>query len=105
MQKMITVTIDTRMLASMSHEPFNLQEVDVVNELLEAGWYMEAWEFLNEEPDEDGKMSLIAVLNDDQIIGTEEYDYSHFSEDEDEDEEEDAFPDESKETEEDEKAS
>jgi hypothetical protein len=87
MQKMITVTIDTKMLSAMSRETFSIQEVDVVNELLEIGWYMEEWEFLNEEPDEDGKMSLIAVLNDDQI--NDEEAYTSFSSEEDEEDEED----------------
>lgn len=88
MQKMITITIDTKMLADSTHDTFTLQEVDAVNELLEAGWSIEEWEFLTDDADEDGKVSLVAVLNDEQTLGLEEEDFSYedFSTEEDEEE-------------------
>lgn len=104
MQKMITVTIDTKMLADRSHETFTIQEVDAVNELLESGWYMEEWEFLTEDADEDGKISLIAVLNDDQVMGLEEdFSYEDYNTDEEEDDSDEHNEDELKEEDKEEK--
>lgn len=93
MQKMITITINTRMLSAGAQEAFTVTEVEQVNDMLEAGWLLEEWDFLNETPDEHGNVSLVAVLNDaalgmddDDLFGEHEDEFDEeFEEEEEED--------------------
>lgn len=71
MQKVIFLTIDVRELAAKSHETNSLSTCNELNELLEAGWYLEEWSFLLDDPIDD-KVPIMAVLNDDTAIDLEE---------------------------------
>ena len=89
MQKLITVTVDTKQLLKSPNSPFTINEVDSINELLEQGWEIEEWDFLKED-DGDGEIVLIVTLNDDAMFDdddAEEFD-DEFDFDEDEDDEE-----------------
>lgn len=88
MQRLITVSVDTTQLMQNPNDPFSINEVDSVNELLEVGWEIEEWDFLKEDSG-DGQILLLVTLNDDMMFNDEG---NHFD-----DEEEDDFDDEDEE--------
>lgn len=92
MQKLITVSIDTTQLLKDPNNPFTINEVDNVNEMLEAGWEVEEWDFLKED-EGNGQILLLVTLNDDAMFDDEDDEFDEnfeFDEDDDmEDEEED----------------
>jgi hypothetical protein len=63
MQKLLTVAIDAKLLIIGLHSPFNITEVEAINELLVQGWEIEEWNFLKEEAGT-GVILLIVILND-----------------------------------------
>ena len=63
MQKLLTVAIDAKLLINGLHSPFNIKEVEAINELLVQGWEIEEWNFLKEEAGT-GVILLIVILND-----------------------------------------
>jgi hypothetical protein len=63
MQKLLTVAIDAKLLINGLHSPFNITEVEAINELLVQGWEIEEWNFLKEEAGT-GVILLIVILND-----------------------------------------
>ena len=67
MQKLITVSVDTNQLLQSPTNPFTVNEVDGVNELLEQGWEIEEWDFLK-EGEGDGEILLLVILNDDAMM-------------------------------------
>ena len=67
MQKLITVSVDTKQLIQSPTNPFTVNEVDSVNELLEQGWEIEEWDFLK-EGEGDGEILLLVILNDDAMF-------------------------------------
>ena len=89
MQKLITVSVDTKQLLKSPTNPFTINEVDSINELLNQGWEIEEWDFLKED-DGDGEILLIVTLNDEAMFDDEDVDEfdDEFDFDEDEDEEE-----------------
>lgn len=89
MQKIVTVSIDTSQLSPGKLNPFSVNELEEINEILEMGWQVEEWDFLK-EGETDGKVVLMVILNDDQIADEEEEDlmFNNMIEDEDEDDEE-----------------
>ena len=88
MQKLITVSVDTKQLLKSPTNPFTINEVDSINELLNQGWEIEEWDFLKED-DGDGEILLIVTLNDEAMFDDEDVDEfdDEFDFDEDEDEE------------------
>ena len=94
MQRLITVIIDTTQLTQNPNDPFSINEVDSVNEMLEAGWEIEEWDFLKEDTG-DGQILLLVTLNDDMMFGGEENDFDDdFEDDEDEDDDDEDDDDE-----------
>src|SRR3954462_9633917 len=93
MQKLITVSVDAKQLKPSATEPFTINEVDSVNELLEQGWEIEEWDFLKEGGD-NGEILLMVILNDDAMFDREdEFDNEFdFDEDDDDDDDEDDQP-------------
>ncbi|MCW3089656.1 MAG: hypothetical protein JWP81_725 [Ferruginibacter sp.] len=90
MQKLITVSVDTKQLLKNTDNPFNINEVDGVNELLEQGWEIEQLEIVKGEAG-DGEILFLAVLNDDAMFDDDDEDYDEefgFNEDDDLDEDE-----------------
>jgi len=91
MQKLITVSVDTKQLLKSPNNPFTINEVDSINELLQQGWEIEEWDFLKED-DGDGEIVLIVTLNDDAMFDDDDEDEFDdefdFDEDEVEDDEE-----------------
>jgi hypothetical protein len=71
MQKLITVSVDTKQLAQSPTNPFTINEVDSINELLEQGWEIEEWDFLK-EGEGDGEILLLVILNDDAMFDSED---------------------------------
>jgi len=71
MQKLITVSVDTKQLLQSPDNPFTINEVDSVNELLELGWEIEEWDFLK-EGEGDGEILLLVILNDDAMFDRED---------------------------------
>ena len=67
MQKIVTVTIDTTQLSPGKINPFAVNELDEINEILELGWQIEEWDFLR-EGETDGQVVLIVILNDDMMF-------------------------------------
>ncbi|MEO6732357.1 MAG: hypothetical protein ABIN01_14160 [Ferruginibacter sp.] len=88
MQKLITVSVDTKQLTQSPTNPFTINEVDSINELLEQGWEIEEWDFLK-EGEGDGEMLLLVILNDDSMFDREDDFDDEFGFDEDEEDEED----------------
>jgi|GEM_PF-1797631 len=89
MQRLITVIVDTTQLIQNPNDPFSINEVDSVNDLLAAGWEIEEWDFLKEDTG-DGQIVLLVTLNDDMMFGDEESDLEDdFDFDDGEDDEED----------------
>ncbi|MEP7142606.1 MAG: hypothetical protein ABI707_07040 [Ferruginibacter sp.] len=89
MQKLITVSVDTKQLTQSPTNPFTINEVDSINELLEQGWEIEEWDFLK-EGEGDGEILLLVILNDDSMFDREDEfdDEFGFSDDDDMDEDE-----------------
>lgn len=94
MQKLITVTIDVKQLAKSSTNPFAINEVDSINELLLLGWEIEEWDFLKEDNGDD-TIILLVTLNDDAMFGDEddefEDDYNFGQEDDEEEDDSQEF--------------
>jgi hypothetical protein len=93
MQKLITVSVDTKQLKQSPTDPFTINQVDSVNELLEQGWEIEEWDFLKEGGD-DGEILLMVILNDDAMFDREDEfdDGFDFDEDDEDDGDEDDQP-------------
>ena len=67
MQKLITVRVDTTQLNQNPGEPFSINEVDSVNELLQQGWEIEDWDILKEGQGDDVILFLV-ILNDQAML-------------------------------------
>src|SRR5690349_10281292 len=93
MQKLITVSIDTNQLKQHFNDPFTINHVDSVNELLEQGWEVEKWDILKAEGS-DGHILLMLILNDDAIFDKDDEfdDEFDFEDDDDDDDDEDSRP-------------
>src|SRR6187401_1779033 len=89
MQKLITVSVDTKQLKQSPTDTFTINHVDSVNELLEQGWEIEEWDFLKERGD-DGEILLMVILNDDAMFDREDEFDNEFDFDEDDDDDDDA---------------
>jgi len=93
MQRLITVSVDTTQLTKNPNDPFSINEVDSVNDLLAAGWEIEEWDFLKEDSG-DGRILLLVTLNDEMMFGDEEsdleddFDFDDDGEDDEDDEKE-----------------
>ena len=88
MQKLITVSVDTKQLKQSPTNPFTINEVESINELLEQGWEIEEWDFLKEGTG-DGEILLLVILNDDAMFDDDENEFDEgfgFEEDDDMDE-------------------
>ena len=89
MQKVITVSVDTKQLEQSQTNPFTINEVDSINELLEQGWEIEEWDFLK-EGETDGQVLLLVILNDDAMFDREDdFDDEFGFDDDDEDDDDD----------------
>src|SRR4051812_20204009 len=88
MQKLITVSVDTKQLKQSTTDPFAINHVDSVNELLEQGWEIEEWDFLKEGGN-DGEILLMVILNDDAMFDNDDEFNDEFDFDDDDDEEDD----------------
>lgn len=86
MQRVITVLVDTQQIVKNQTNPFTINEVDGVNEMLEQGWEIERLEILKNGSG-DGEMVFLAILNDDPML--DRFDDEFDMEDEDDNEEED----------------
>ena len=88
MQKLITVSVDVKQLTKSPTNPFTINEVDSINELLEQGWEMEEWDFLKEDTG-DGQILLLVTLNDDAMFdeNEDEFRFNQFDEEDEEEEE------------------
>lgn len=103
MQKLITVSVDTKQLIQSPSNPFTINEVDSINELLEQGWEIEEWDFLK-EGESDGEILLLVILNDDGMFDEEDEEFDdEFGLEEDKDEEDDDEEDEDEEEDEEDK--
>jgi hypothetical protein len=83
MQRLITVSVDIKQLLKSPTNPFSINEVDSVNELLEQGWEIEEWDFLKEDSG-DGQILLLVTLNDEAMFGDEDdidddFNFDHFN--------------------------
>lgn len=89
MQKLITVRVDTEYLVKDQANPFTINEVESVNELLELGWEIEQLEILKGGSG-NGDIIFLALLNDDPMMDSfdDEYD-EEFEEDDNEDNDDD----------------
>jgi len=89
MQRLITVSVDTAQLTTNPNDPFAINDVDSVNDLLALGWEIEEWDFLKEDSG-DGQILLLITLNDDMLFGDDDNDIDDdFDFDDDEENEED----------------
>ena len=93
MQKLITVSVNTKLLTQSTGNPFTINEVDSINELLQQGWEIEEWDFLKEGAG-DGEILLLVILNDNAMFDEDdemqdEFDYEDDDEDEEEDDDDD----------------
>ena len=79
MQKVITVSLDTRSLMSSGAGRTVVEEISEVNALLESGWDLEEFEVLHKD-ESTGKVLMWLVLSDDLFLPDEDWD-----EDEEED--------------------
>jgi hypothetical protein len=82
MQKMLTISLDTKQIKRTAGTPFTIQEVESLNEWLALGWEIEEWDFLK-EGETDGDIVLLVILNDDAIYQDDEFDEDFESGDED----------------------
>ena len=87
MQKIVTVTVDTTQLNPGKLNPFALNEVAEINEVLQLGWQIEEWDFLK-EGETDGQVVLLVILNDDLMFDEEDEDDIIFNNSLDDEEEE-----------------
>ena len=88
MQKIVTVTVDTTQLSPGKINPFAVNELDEINEILQQGWQIEEWDFLK-EGEADGQVVLMVILNDDMMFDEDENEDMLFNNSlDDEDEEE-----------------
>lgn len=71
MQKLFTVTVNSKQLIEGVKSNFKVEEVEGVNEFLEQGWQIEEWNFLKEEAGS-GVIILIVILNDSSMFIDEE---------------------------------
>ncbi len=79
MQKVITVSLDTKSLMHTENGKSVVTEITEVNNLLEMGWELEEYEILHKD-EASGKVLLWLVLTDDLFLPADEDD-----DDEDED--------------------
>ena len=92
MQRLVTVSIDSKQLLKDPNNPFTINEVDTINEMLEHGWEIEEWDFLKEDSG-DGQILLLVTLNDEAMFADEEdefdgeFGFDPFNELDDEEEE------------------
>ena len=96
MQKLITVSVNTQQLVKSTTDPFSINEVDSVNELLEQGWEIEQLELLNGASG-DGEILFLVILNDDLMFDEEDDERDNsfgFDDDDDDDDLEDDLEDE-----------
>ncbi|MEO6723311.1 MAG: hypothetical protein ABIN67_23290 [Ferruginibacter sp.] len=87
MQKLITVSVNTKDIKKSADSPFTINEVDGLNEWLALGWEIEEWDFLK-EAGTDGEIVLLVILNDNSLYDEDDDDFFDGSFDADEDEEE-----------------
>ena len=66
MQKLLTVSVDTKEIKRNTGTPFTINEVESVNEWLALGWQIEEWDFLK-DGETDGDIILLVILNDDAV--------------------------------------
>ena len=86
MQKLITVSVDTKQISRTAGSPFTINEVEGLNEWLNLGWEIEEWDFLKEGGD-DGDIVLLVILNDNALNDDDdEYFDNDFNSEDDEDE-------------------
>ena len=89
MQKIVTVTVDTTQLKPGKINPFAVNELDEINEILEQGWHIEEWDFLR-EGETDGQVVLMVILNDDMMFDEDDEEegmiFNNSLDDEDEEE-------------------
>jgi len=71
MQKLFTVTVNSKQLIEGVKSNFKVEEVEGVNEFLQQGWQIEEWNFLKEEAGS-GVIILIVILNDSSMFIDEE---------------------------------
>jgi hypothetical protein len=96
MQRLITVSVDIKQLMKSTINPFSINEVDSVNELLELGWEIEEWDFLKEDTG-DGEILLLVTLNDEATFRENDHEFDddfEFNQIDAEDEEEEEIEDE-----------
>ncbi|MEP7108466.1 MAG: hypothetical protein ABI760_10800 [Ferruginibacter sp.] len=95
MQKLMTVSVDTKQLVQSPTNPFTINEIDSVNELLEQGWEIEQFEVLKGGTG-NGDILLLVILNDDSMFDKEDDfdDEFGFDEENDMDDDDDDDPDE-----------
>jgi len=86
MQKLITVSVDTKQISRTAGSPFTINEVEGINEWLNLGWEIEEWDFLK-EGGTDGDIVLLVILNDNALNDDDdEYFDNDFNSEDDEDE-------------------
>lgn len=73
MQRIVTVTVDTTQLNAGKLNPFAVNELEEINEVLQQGWQIEEWDFLK-EGEADGLVVLLVILNDDLMFDDDEED-------------------------------
>lgn len=101
MQRLVTVSVDTTQLSKNPNDPFSINEVDSINDLLAVGWEIEEWDFLKEDSG-DGQILLLVTLNDEMMFGDEEdgfeddFDFDDDEENEEDDDEEEDIEEEKK---------
>ena len=88
MQKLITVSVNTKLLSQSAGKAFTINEVDSINELLQQGWEIEEWDFLKEGTS-DGEILLLVILNDNQMFDEDDEMEEEFDFDDDDDDDED----------------
>ena len=87
MQKLITVSVDTKQISRTPGSPFTINEVEGLNEWLNLGWEIEEWDFLK-EGEKDGDVVLLIILNDDGLNDDSEFFENDFNSNEEDDEDE-----------------
>ena len=88
MQKVITVSVNTKHIKKSPDSAFSINEVEGLNEWLALGWEIQEWDFLK-EGEKDGDIVLLVILNDDMLSEDDEFLGDDFDEDEEEEDEED----------------
>ena len=72
MQKVITISVDTKHITKNAGSAFSINEVEGLNEWLALGWQIEEWDFLK-EGEADGDIVLLVILNDDALYEDDKY--------------------------------